>query len=103
MMKDPTHERDVMRLLSHGDVNHSGYSRIVHLLDSFVHQGVDGEHMCLVYKAMGESLCHFQDRIPDRKLPLLPMKRVTWQLLEALDYIHSCGIIHTGKTISRDC
>ncbi len=109
MMKDPRHEREVMRLLDCGDVTHPGYSRIVHLVDSFIHQGIDGHHMCLVYKAMGQSLEEFQDIFPGRKLPLVAMKRVTRQLLEALDYTHSCGIIHTGTNtkistrLSRFC
>lgn len=98
-MKDPRHERDILRLLACGDVDHPGYSRIVHLVDSFIHQGIHGHHMCLVYKAMGQSLEEFQDIFPRRKLPLVAMRRVTRQLLEALDYTHSCGIIHTGTTI----
>lgn len=100
-MKDPTHERDIMRKLNEGDVKHPGYSRVVHLLDFFVLEGMNGQHVCLVYKAMGESLENFQAKMPDTKLPSVAMKRVTRQLLEALDYTHSCGIVHTGKIINR--
>lgn len=96
-MKDPRHERDIMRKLNEGDATHPGYFRVVHLLDFFVLEGINGQHVCLVYKAMGESLSRFGAKLPEMKLPLMAMKRVTRQLLEALDYVHSCGIIHTGK------
>lgn len=97
LLKHPVHERDIMRKFDDGDSSHPGYSRIIHLLDFFVHEGTNGQHVCLVYKAMGESLGHFQAKFRHQKLSLFLMKRVTSQLLEALDYIHQRSIIHTGK------
>ena len=45
---------------------------------------------------MGESLGLFKSRMPDHKLPLYILKRVSRQLLQALDYTHACGLAHTG-------
>ena len=90
-----------MRKLSEGDLHHDGHLRVIHLLDFFVHEGPNGQHACLVYKAMGESVSRFQTRFPNQRLPLKFAKRLARQILQAIDYIHSCGIIHTGKSSHR--
>ncbi len=89
-------ERDVLAELRDRNPGHSGRSHIIELLDSFYHGGPNGQHMCLVYKPMGEHLLRLQARVPDNKLPVPLMKRITRQLLQALDYMHSCGWVHTG-------
>ena len=101
--RDPRYERDILTALRKGDANQPGYSRIVHLLHSFIHKESHGRtHLCLVYKAMGESLSYFQSRFPRLRFPLPLMRRITYQLFQALDYIHSHGVIHTGKdNVSR--
>lgn len=101
-MKGPTHERDVMRKLDEFDPTHVGFSRIVHLSAFFVHEGPTGQHVCLVYNAMGESLSRFQAKLPEQKLGLPITKRVARQILEGLDYIHTCGVVHTGKAAILD-
>ena len=57
--------------------------------------------MYLVYKAMGESLSRFQSRIPKKRYPLSLMKKITQQLLQVLDHVHSCGFVHTGRPLLR--
>jgi len=89
-------ERDVLAELGDRNPGLSGRSHIIELLDSFYHSGPNGQHMCLVYKPMGEHLLRLQARVPDNKLPVPLMKRITRQLLQALDYMHSCGWVHTG-------
>ena len=75
---------------------HPGNSHIIHLLDSFQHQGPNGQHFCLVYKAMGENILRTQGRMPSLKIPLPMLRKITRQLLQALDLLHSCDIVHTG-------
>lgn len=92
-------ERDTLVQLRDRNPDHPGHRYIIHLLDSFYHEGPNGQHMCLVYKAMGEPLGIFQNRLADKRLPLLLTKRVSRQLLHALDHIHSCGFVHTGRPL----
>jgi len=98
LVKDPQHERDIMKKLNEGNSDHDGYAHVIPLLDAFVHEGPNGPHMCLVYKAVGESLSRFQTRFKDQRLPPHLVRRVSRQLLQALDYSHSCGIIHTRRS-----
>ena len=88
-----------MQVLDKGDQSHSGFNHVVHSLSSFVHEGLNGRHVCIVYPAMGESLSFFQARMAGHKLPIYLMKRVSRQLLQALDYTHECGLIHTGTKL----
>jgi len=66
------------------------------LEDSFEHQGPNGRHVCLVFKLMGESLKTFKNWFPNDMIPNPLVQRFTIQLLQAIDYAHECGIIHTG-------
>jgi serine/threonine-protein kinase SRPK3 len=50
---------------------------------------------------MGESLSLFKSRMPDHKLPLYIMKRVSRQLLQAVDFTHACGFAHTGIYLAQ--
>lgn len=89
LVKDPQHERDIMTKLNEGNSDHDGYAHVIPLLDAFVHEGPNGPHMCLVYKAVGESLSRFQTRFKDQRLPPHLARRVSRQLLQTLDYSHS--------------
>lgn len=78
------------------DPTHDGYHHVLALLDSFTQDGPNGQHMCLVYKAMGEPIRRFQARFPQHRFPTPLMKRISKQLLLGLDYTNSCGLVHTG-------
>jgi hypothetical protein len=54
-------------------------------------------HVCLVLDPMGESLSSFPTIWDPAIVPLLIAKRFTRQLLWALDYAHTAGVIHSGK------
>ena len=89
-------EREALNRVRDKDPKHPGHDHIIHLLDSFHHQGPNGQHFCLVYKAMGENILKTQGRMPSHKIPLPMLKQITRQLLQALDLMHTCDLVHTG-------
>ncbi len=44
LVKDPRHERDIMKKLNEGNSDHDGYAHVIPLLDAFVHEGPNGPH-----------------------------------------------------------
>ena len=71
-------------------------SPIVRLINSFIHFGSNGKHVCLVFELMGVNLLEIFKRYRYRGIPIFYVKRIVKQLLVALDFIHrECGIIHT--------
>ena len=74
----------------------SGKDYVINLLNSFVHKGPNGDHICMVFEILGENLLKLIQRSQQKKLPIVYVKQIAKQLLLALDYMHrKCGIIHT--------
>ncbi|KAF9471817.1 kinase-like protein [Pholiota conissans] len=72
-----------------------GYRHIYQLIDNFVHEGPNGNHVCLVLEAMHLSVLDVYRAFPGA-MPLLLLKRICKHILFALRYLHEeCGIIHT--------
>ena len=77
----------------------SGANHILDLLDEFEHHGLNGNHACLVFKAMGPDMSKYRRLFPKLKIPLPFMKNISKQLLLALSYLHdTCRVIHTGQS-----
>lgn len=92
-------EGELLQLINTADVGHPGNRHIVKLLDSFLHTGPNGQHPCLVFETLGESLYTMLGRTPQRSLPLNTVKSIARQTLLALEYLHvRCKLIHTGET-----
>ena len=89
-------EREALSRVKGKYPQHPGHDHIIQLLDSFHHPGPNGQHFCLVYKAMGENILRTQGRMPSHKIPLPMLKQITRQLLQALDLLHTCDLVHTG-------
>lgn len=71
---------------------------IVQLLDCFLHHGPNGTHQCLVFELLGPSVdkvlgdyCESQERLEPEII-----LRMSRQLLEGIEFIHSAGIGHGG-------
>lgn len=91
------YELAILQHISAADPSHAGYKHVIHLLDNFAHTGPNGEHLCLVFKVMGESVSARRLRFPTRQIPAALMKQIARQVLLGLDYLHqACGVIHTG-------
>lgn len=82
-------EADILR-----DVNNRGgrgLSLCAVLLRQFDLQG----HCCLVFECLGRSLYDFMKTHGFKPFPLYCVRDFAKQLLEALEFIHSFGLIHT--------
>jgi serine/threonine-protein kinase SRPK3 len=91
------YELDILKHIGQTDTSHPGYKHVVHLLNSFVHKGPNGNHLCLVLQLMGQTVLSLQQCFPNKQLPVDIGRQIAEQILHALDWLHySCGIIHTG-------
>lgn len=61
------------------------------MFDSFTWKS----HYCLVFEALGPSLYDFMKRHDYQPFPMVCVRDFTMQLLEALEFLHSFGLIHT--------
>ncbi|OJI89146.1 hypothetical protein ASPTUDRAFT_80083 [Aspergillus tubingensis CBS 134.48] len=89
-------ELEILKHLREADPNHPGYQHITVLLDDFTYISRSGtQHVCLVMEPMAEDMKTFPLFFEGARIPNHIMKKVTKQLLSALDYAHACGVIHT--------
>ncbi|KAL8833100.1 MAG: hypothetical protein Q9170_004509 [Blastenia crenularia] len=89
-------ELGVLQHIQQTDTSHPGRKHVPNLLDHFTHAGPHGEHVCLVFKVMGQSIANFRGQWNPPMIPVPMLQRIMTQTLQALDYLHhSCGIIHT--------
>lgn len=78
--------------------------RIVQVLDSFVHEGPNGDHMCIVLELLGPSVGKVMNLYTwdedDAPSPGLVV-RMAEQVLEGLQFMHHAGMAHGGKCKPR--
>jgi serine/threonine protein kinase len=89
-------ELDVLRRLATG--SGTGKRFVLQFLDSFIHQGPNGTHLCVVTEVSGPSLstylegvCSFGELPPESARALIP------RLAQGVEYLHSCNIVHGGR------
>lgn len=68
------------------------------LLDSFTWKS----HYCLVFESLGPSLFDFMKRHNYQPFPMVCVRDFTMQLLEALEFLHSFGLIHTDLKVRQE-
>ncbi|TVY54735.1 Serine/threonine-protein kinase SRPK [Lachnellula suecica] len=93
-------ELEILQHLKKVDIKHAGYQYISTLADSFTHEGPNGSHVCLIFKVMGESFSTFRHWFQNGKVLSQVAAKFATQILQALDYAHTCGVIHTGKSLN---
>lgn len=73
-----------------------GHSQVVQLLNSFIHNGPNGRHFCMVFEIMGVTLLEIIKRYNYTGIPLPYVRMMAKEILIGLDFLHRmCNIIHT--------
>lgn len=73
-----------------------GARHVIRLLDEFIHRGPNGDHLCMVFEALGSSLLGMMRANGWQGIRLAQVREMAKQLLLGLDHLHRvCGIIHT--------
>ena len=101
---DSQTELKILDAISKNTVQHPGRELIMMPLDSFYHRGPNGNHLCLVFEAMGPDAVHVTQNFPpevfskrdrdSRALPIWMAKSVLRHGLLAIDFLHQCGIAY---------
>jgi serine/threonine protein kinase len=69
---------------------------VVTLADHFIHVGMHGEHMCMVFNVLGDNLLTLIKAFNYQGIPVDIVRKITRHVCIALDFLHRrCGIIHT--------
>ncbi|CAN6168040.1 unnamed protein product [Urochloa humidicola] len=75
---------------------------IIHLIDHFKHTGPNGQHICLVFEFLGDSLLKLVQYNQYKGIGLDRVKRICKSILVGLDYLHSeLGIIHSDLKLEN--
>ena len=78
------------------DIETAENSKVVQLLNSFIHHGQNGRHFCMVFEIVGVTLLELIKRYNYKGIPLPYIRIITKQILIGLDFLHRiCHIIHT--------
>jgi len=93
-------ELDILQRLNNGDTQHPGYKHIPRLLDFFYYDSPSGRSLFLVMEFLGPSLHTMIDN-DVRRFSLSLSRQVSRQLLLAVDYLHTCRIVHGDINISN--
>ena len=92
----PCKELAAYQRMKQGPIFHPGRTAVRTLLDSFTITGPDGEHQCLVHVPLWGSIKTFIAANSQTVLSIPILAVTLFRLLQALDYLHTCKIIHTG-------
>ncbi|XP_017148135.2 SRSF protein kinase 3 isoform X2 [Drosophila miranda] len=89
-------EIKILRTVRETDPSNPRRQKTVQMLDDFKISGVNGTHICMVFEVLGDNLLKLIRKSNYRGIPLANVKAITRQILEGLDYLHTCcKIIHT--------
>jgi hypothetical protein len=91
-----------MRHIAQADPSHSGYQHMVQSLDSFTHVGPHGQHTCIVFESLGESVLDLQKRREKGRLSLELVGQSHGKHCWAWT-IYIGGLVHTGISTVPDC
>ncbi|EDW50890.1 GM16264 [Drosophila sechellia] len=89
-------EIKILKTVRETDPSNPRRRKTVQMLDDFKITGLNGTHICIVFEMLGDNLLKLIRKSPLRGILLANVKAITRQVLEGLDYLHTCcQIIHT--------
>lgn len=75
---------------------------IIHLIDHFKHTGPNGQHICLVFEFLGDSLLKLVQYNRYKGIGFDRVKQICKSILVGLDYLHNeLGIIHSDLKLEN--
>ena len=92
-------ETTIYEYLKSHPLEHPGKSRIRSVLESFEIPSPNGNHKCMLYQPLGMTFTEFLRLLPQNKFPTELAQKSVQLVLIALDYLHQCDIVHTGKLL----
>ncbi|KAL2201500.1 kinase-like domain-containing protein [Corynascus similis CBS 632.67] len=100
------HELEILQHVHANDLpSHPGRNSVMQLLDSFFHEGPNGRHLCVVLEPLGPSVSWVAEKSQNYRLKADFARRVSARIVEAVTYLHSCGVahgdIHMGNILLR--
>ncbi|KAI8089108.1 kinase-like domain-containing protein [Halteromyces radiatus] len=87
----------LLEKVTHTDPTCLGARYVTAIVDHFMVDGPNGQHVCMTFEVLGENLLSLIKRYRHRNgVPTRLVKQIAKQMLLGLDYLHrKCGIIHT--------
>lgn len=91
------HELEILQAIKqNGDPAHPGHKHVSHPLNSFYHEGPNGRHLCIVLELLGPKTSSIAEELPNYRFGGRLARRISSQLLFAVDYLRVCGVAHGG-------
>jgi len=92
--RDSKDEIKIMHKITNNDPDNK--QNIMHMYDFFVHNEDDDRIMCMLFEVLGSELIKLMKKYNYNGLPLSIVKKIIYDILKGLDYIHNNPkIIHT--------
>lgn len=83
------------------EIEHPGKRYVPSLFDTFIFEGPNGSHRCLVTEVAGCSLAYTKEHTWSAQFKVDVGRAIAARMLLGLAYIHSKGIVHGGKAGSQ--
>ncbi|XP_020261015.1 probable serine/threonine-protein kinase sky1 [Asparagus officinalis] len=94
------HEIEILSAIANGDPSNS--KCIVQLLDHFKHAGPNGQHICMVFEFLGDSLLRLVRYNHYKGIGLDKVRDICRSILFGLDYLHKeLRIIHSDLKLEN--
>lgn len=93
-------ESEILRSLGDTDLNsevHPGKAMIPSILEEFEIEGPNGCHQCLVTDVARASIAETREASYKRIFQLPVARGIASQLIQAVAFVHSQGVVHSGK------
>ncbi|PQE26917.1 serine kinase protein [Rutstroemia sp. NJR-2017a BVV2] len=96
-------ETSILKAIAQSELSHPGRQHVMTMKEHFKHTGTNGEHGCLVFEPMGQSVTNVLQHLPKplrpktgfpQRCPIWMAKSILRQALLGLDFLHQIRIAH---------